>query len=125
MSEKLGISSKVRNPGSIANDQHVDTAKAQKNIQGTGVIDKIIAPSSTATPVPNDAVIRVCNTSGSIQYVYVGPENTVPGTVDATNSFALPAGSVDHIFCGQADDDKYSIMVKTSANSVQVVLLKA
>jgi hypothetical protein len=120
---RLGLKTS-RSPGSITNMQHHDQSGSEKSFNGTaGTIRKIVAVSTTLEPLENFALLRVCNTAGALGYVWIGPADQVPGTVDATTGFALPANSVENFFVGQSSDPKISMAVKTSAASVQVAVL--
>lgn len=121
---RLGLRGSARSPGSIPNIEHNDPSGAQKNISGTGgVISSVIATSTTVTPVGDGAMLRVVNTSASVQFIWVGKESLAPGTVTIANGMALPPNSVDLFFSDISDDDKDAMVVKTSNSAVQVVIL--
>lgn len=120
---KQGLRNNARSPGSIVNAQFHDASGAEKNLDGSpGVIGSI--PTSTATtPVKDYVMARVTNTTGSTEFFWAGRIDNAPGTPDATNSFALPAGHVELFHLGASDDDKLSMAVKASAAGVQIVII--
>jgi hypothetical protein len=125
MSDKLGLKNNARNPASIANIEHDDESGSKKVTAGGGAQVKSIVPASTiATAIPNDAILRIVNTTGSDQYVFIGKEDAVPGALNITNSLIMHGQSMEYFFAGSSDDDKKSLVVKTSSNSVQVAVLK-
>lgn len=128
MSNNLNLKGKARNPGSIANDEHNDAAGANRSANGDILaIDKVI-PSAEATagsPVPERGTLRIANTTASWQYVYVGDEDTVPATLDITNSMAVAPNSSSMLFTGTSSSDMKSLKVKVSNASVQVIIMQS
>jgi hypothetical protein len=121
---RLGLKTS-RSPGSITNMEHHDQSGSAKSTKGMpGTIREILANSTTLKPLENFAMIRACNTSGTTAFVWTGPADEAPVTVDITNGFALPPNSAEVIFLGQSSDPKISMAVKTSATTVQVVILE-
>lgn len=120
---RLGLKT-ARSPGSIHNMQHHDQSGSEKSIKGfPGTIREVLADSTVLTALENYALIRVCNTSASTAFIWTGPADQAPMTVDVTNGFALPPNSCDVIYLGQSSDPKISMAVKASASAVQVVVL--
>ena len=121
-----GLKVNSRSPSSIANSEHNDTVGACKEISGSSLaIDKILPDASTtAQSVGDCALIRVYNNTGSVQFIWAGDEGDEPGTADITNSVALAPNSVENFFLPPSSDDSKSVVVKTSAATVQVVKMK-
>ncbi len=121
-----GLRTTARSPGSIQNEQHHDDSAAQRS--GNGVIasiERIIATSTTKTAIQDNQPLWVCNTAAATAFVFVGKDNDCPaGTPDITNGMAIPPNTGLLMFPGKSDDDAQSIVVKTSAATVQVVVLK-
>ena len=125
MAEKLGLKKGVRNPGSIVNIQHHDASGGQKNVSGSAAqLLSVIPTSTTATPLQDESVLRVVNTTASVAYIFIGREDQVPGTINAASSLALVPNSVEHFFVGESDLDSKSLVVKTSSATVQVTIMK-
>lgn len=120
-----GLRKSARSPGSIQNEQHHDPTAAQRSTNGVlGAIDRVLANSTTKEPIQDNQPIWAVNTSGSVAYIFIGKDNLCPVTVDATNGLAIPAGQGLLLFSDRSDDDQQSIVVKTSASSVHVTVLK-
>ena len=121
-----GLRTSARSPGSIQNEQHHDDSASQRS--GNGMIasmDQIIATSTTKTPIQDNQPLRISNTSGTWQYVFVGKEVDCPaGAPDITTGMGIAPNTSELWFPGKSDDDQQSIVVKTSAATVQVVVLK-
>lgn len=121
-----GLRTTARSPGSIVNEQHHDDTAAQRS--GNGMIasmDRIIATSTTKTAIQDNQPLKISNTSASWQYVFVGKDVDCPaGTPDITNGMGIAPNTSELWFPGKSDDDQQSIVVKTSAATVQVVVLK-
>ncbi len=114
----MSLKPNATNPGRISNEQHNDSSGAQKGLQGTGgVIESILATSTTAKALAPRQAVRVCNTDTATQFVYIGP--TAGTTVSITTGIAIPAGGVDIFYSEDA-----ASWVRTSSALVQVVLLK-
>ena len=120
-----GLRNSARSPGSIQNAEHYDPSGASKSANGSPATMLSVIPDSTVlTPVKDLQVIRVANTSGSTQYLWHGRIDLVPGTVNALSAMALAPNSVELMFCGVTDDDMKSVALKSSASSVQIVLMQ-
>lgn len=116
----------ARNPSSIANEEHHDPTAAGK--QGQGIlasIKEVIATSTTAKPVEDNAVLWVCNRDSAVQYLFAGKASDAPATVDSTNGLALPPNFAGHVFCPESDDDIQSIVCKTSNVLVHITVLNS
>ena len=131
MSSNLNLNLKktARNPGSIANDEHNDAAGANRSANGDILcIEKVLssaeATAAAGTPVPQRGTLRVANTANAWAYVYIGDEGTAPGTPDITNSMAIAPNSSAMIFSGVSTSDMKSLVVKVSAGTVQVIIMK-
>lgn len=118
----LGIRNKSRNPSAIANDQHNDSAGAQKNLGGSAaVFESILSASSAVNPLEKRAVLRVANTSASWQYVFVGSAADAPGGAPAIGTgLGMAPNSVEMIFT----DDTENLVVKSSSDTVQIAIIK-
>lgn len=121
----LGLKQNARNPSAIANMEFNDGAKAQKCLIGTaGDVESIIADSTAQTIIGDEAVLRIANTSAAVAYVFVGKASLVPGTLDITTALAVMPNTSEVFFCGVSDDEKDSMVVKSSAAAVQIAILK-
>jgi hypothetical protein len=121
----LGLKQNARNPSAIANMEFNDAAKAQKCLVGTaGDVDSILADSTVTTPLEAESVLRIANTANAVAYIYVGKLSLLPGALSITTALAIMPYSSEVIFAGTSDDDKDSIVVKSSAATVQVAVLK-
>lgn len=120
-----GLKTNSRSPGSISNVEHYDQVGAEKSISGTPAAIKEIIPDSTVTtPLKNHDVIRIFNLDSTPQFVWVGPLDEAPGTVDATTGMAAIPLFTEVMYVGVSEDDKISMAVKTSSAQVQVVIMK-
>lgn len=121
-----GLRTSARSPGSIANEQHHDDTASQRS--GNGMIasmERIIATSTTKTPIQDNQPLKISNTSASWQYVFVGKDADCPaGAPDITTGMGIAPNTSELWFPGKSDDPQQSIVVKTSAATVQVVVLK-
>lgn len=121
-----GLRTTVRSPGSIINDQAHDDSASQKS--GNGVIasiERIIVTSTTKTAIQDNQPLWVVNTATATAFVFVGKDNDCPaGAPDITTGMAIPPNTGLLMFPGKSDDNVQSIVVKTSAATVQVVVLK-
>lgn len=125
----LNLKRTSRNPSSIANDQHNDASGAERSANGDILcIDRIIsaanATAAAGTPVPERGTLRIANTANAWAFVYIGEEGSVPGSLDITNSMAVAPNSSAMLFSGVSTDDKKSLMIKVSAGTVQVIVMK-
>lgn len=131
MSENSNLNLKrtSRNPSSIANDEHNDAAGAGRSANGDILcIDRIIpaaeAIAAAGVPVPERGTLRIANTANAWAFVYIGEEGTVPGTLDITNSMAVAPNSSAMLFSGVSTNAMKSLMVRVSAGTVQVIVMK-
>ena len=121
----LNLKKTSRNPGSIANDEHNDAAGANRSANGDIIcIDTIIQDSTVPTPVPERGTLRIANQANTWAFVYIGEEGSVPASLDATNSVAIAPNSSAMIFSGVSTSAMKSLMVKASATTVQVIIMK-
>jgi hypothetical protein len=125
----LNLKRTSRNPSSIANDEHNDASGAGRSANGDILcIDRIIlaadAIAAAGAPIPERGTLRIANTSASWQFVYIGEEGTVPGTLDITNSMAVAPNSSMMLFSGVSTSDMKSLMIRVSAGTVQVIVMK-
>ena len=124
--ERLGLKNGIRNPASIANAQHHDASNGQKKISASpSQIKKVISPSTTATVVDEDSLIRAYNNNAAVAFLWVGQEDQVPGTVDATNGVPVAPNSAENFLVGFSADEQKSLMVKTSAATLLVLQFKS
>lgn len=122
---RLGLNKHARNPSSITNIQHHDPSGSQKSANGApATIKQVVATSTTATNLEPLAMLWVVNRNASPQYIFVGLDNAVPVTVDATNGMCVPAGAGILLNCGKSEDDARCIAVKTSHADVHVTVLE-
>lgn len=120
----VGIAGSVRSNSSIANMQNHDMSMAQKTIAGSPLaIDKVVATSTTATPVKNLTIARVVNRSSSVQYLWAGREDLAPATVTASNGIALPPNSVENFCLPSSNDPAKAIVIKSSDAQVHIVIM--
>jgi len=120
---KLGLIKNARSPGSIFNSQHHDPSSSERSMNGSaGTISVVIPDSTVETAIPPNSVIRVCNTTGATAFIYIGEEGTVPGSIDALSSYAIPPNSAENFFCGISRDPSKSIVIKASVIGVQVIV---
>lgn len=121
-----GLRTTARSPGSIQNEQAHDDSACQRS--GNGMIasvERIIAASTTKTPIQDNQPLKVSNTSATWQYVFVGKDADCPaGAPDITTGMGIAPNTSELMFPGKSDDDQQSIVVKTSADTVQVCVLK-
>lgn len=117
-----------RNPSSIANDQHNDASGVSRSTNGEIIaVESIIADSSAAggADVPERGTLRVCNTSGALQFLWIGDHDAVPGSAPTiANGIALPPNHVAMLFTGLASNDQKSLRIRSSNAAVQVVICK-
>lgn len=111
-------------PSAIANSQNIHSAGVAKVSQTLPATPfQIVTDSTVDIPVADCDVLRVANTTGSVQYLNVrSQEDAAPGAVDISNSFAIMPNSVELVAIGQRLDKKGQI-VKTSDTGVQVIIL--
>ena len=125
----LNLKKTSRNPGSIANDEHNDAAGANRSANGDILcIDKVIpaadATAAAGTPVPERGTLRIANTAAAWAFIYIGEEGSVPATLDITNSMAVAPNSSTMLFSGVSSNAMKSLMVKVSAGTLQVIVMK-
>lgn len=121
----LNLKRTSRNPSSIANDEHNDASGANRS--GNGDIaawDQIIADATAGIDVPERGTVRVANMAAAWAFVSITDHDAVPGTVNASTGLALAPNSVQMLFTGLASSDMKSLKLKTSAATVQVVIMK-
>ena len=126
--QQTNLRKAARNPSSIANDQHNDASGVSRSTMGEIIaLESIVADSSVASgvDVPERGTLRVCNTSGSTQFLWIGDHDSVPGSVTITNGIALPPNHVAMMFTGLASSDQKSLKVRSSNAAVQVAICKA
>jgi hypothetical protein len=123
--KNLGLRNHASSPASIANNEHHDPSGSKKVIDGSAAtIREIIADSTTKTPLEDYAVLRVTNTTGAVEYLFVGKDSDAPaGVPTILNGMAFPAGHSEMVFCGVADDNKESIVCKASVVGLQVIIM--
>jgi len=113
----------VRSPSGIVNVEHHDPSGARKVILGTpSGVQQVIADATSEVSVQQVSVLRVHNTDAAVQYIWVGEENAVPGTVDATTGIPIPAGAIENFYVGDSTSE-YGMVVKTSSANVDIVEL--
>jgi hypothetical protein len=116
----------ARNPSSVAQEEHHDPTAAGKSSYGIlASIRKVVATSTTAEPVEDNAVLWVVNRSASAQFIRTGKMSDLSGAVDATNGLCLPPGFATHVFCPESDDPIQAVGVKTSHVDVHVTVLES
>lgn len=125
----LNLKRTSRNPSSIANDEHNDAAGAGRSANGDILcIDRIIpsaeATAATGSPVPERGTLRIANQAAAWAFVYIGEEDTVPATLDATNSMAVAPNSSTMLYSGVSTTDMKSLVIRVSAATVQVIVMK-
>lgn len=127
-SQQTNLRKAARNPSSIANDQNNDASGVGRSTNGEIIaIDEIIANSALAAgiDVPERGSLRVCNTSGAIQFLWIGDHDQVPGGAPTiANGIALPPNHVAMLFTGNPSSDMKSLKIKTSNTAVQVAICK-
>lgn len=124
-----GLRQNSRSPGSIHNAEHHDVTGSSKSLVGQPLAIERIMTDSTAATTPDNSVrnhgtLRIFNTDGLVQYIWAGKEDEIPATVDATTGLAIAPGTSEVMFVGYSDDDKKSIVVKTSSSAVQVAVIE-
>lgn len=120
-----GLRKNARSPGSIQNAQHHDPSGAERSLNGTpATINKVIATSTTKEPLEPYAILWVVNRNTATQYIFVGKDEDVPVTVDASNGMALPPNYGILLHCGESNDNKQSIAVKSSHSDVHITILE-
>jgi hypothetical protein len=122
--KRTGLRNNARSPSSITNMEHNDASAAKKVLTGTGVAFEKIFPTSTdKNAVGPAAVLRIANTTASVQFVFIGKESEMPaGTPDATTGLAVMPNSVE-MFYGDVPEDSDEIVVKASDAGVQIAKL--
>jgi hypothetical protein len=127
-SQQTNLRKASRNPSSIANDQNNDASGVSRSTNGEIIaVESFVADSSLAAgvDVPERGSLRVCNTSGSIQFLWVGDHDQVPGAAPTiANGLALPSNHVAMLFTGVPSSDQKSLKIKSSSAQVQVVICK-
>lgn len=121
-----GLRTTVRSPGSITNEQaHDDTATQRSGNGMPASMERIIGTSTTKTAIQDNQPLWASNTTGTWAYIFVGKDSDCPaGAPDITTGMGIAPNSSLLMFSGKSDDDAQSIVVKTSAATVQVVVLK-
>lgn len=121
-----GLRTSARSPGSIANEQHHDDSASQRSANGVPAsIDRILADSTVKTPIQDNQMLIVNNTAAAWAYVFVGKDADCPGSAPTiSNGIGVPPNSQTLMISGKSDDAQQSIVVKASAATVQVVVLK-
>lgn len=122
---RQGLFKGVRNPGSIVNAEFHDPSGSKKGASGVpATINQVIADSTVKTPLEAYSMLWVVNRDTVTQYLFVGKDSAVPGTVSASNGLALPAGEGHLFHCGASDDDTQSMAVKSSSSQVHITVLE-
>lgn len=129
MADKWAISlglKRSKNPSAIANDEHDDKSLSARNLSGSpGTANAIISTAATAQLVPAYGILRVMNTSATVQYLFIGIGADIPaGTPDITNGLAIAPNSYECFFLGTPLSMIESVWIKASANTVQVVVFE-
>lgn len=120
-----GLRQNARSPGSIVNAQHHDATGSEKDISGSPIaIKKVIADSTVVTPVDDFAIVRYMNRNSTPEYLWVGPINQVPATVNATNGIALTPLFHEVAYLPASKDSKISIALKSSSSQVHIVIME-
>jgi len=111
----------ARSPGSIANQQHHDKSLSERDIAGSpGTVNRIIANAATAQPIADLAIIRVINTTGVMQFLFIGPLADAPGGAPTiATGIAIPPNFYENFYIGKLEIG--SVHIKASDNGVQVV----
>lgn len=121
----IGLS-KVRGASSINNAQFNDPTGSQKTVAGSPIsISLVVASSTTATPVANYAIVRVTNTAAVVAFFWVGLEDVVPGVVSAANGVAIPPNWSETFCLPASADPMKAVSFKTSAATVQCVVMES
>lgn len=120
-----GLKKNSRSPGSIHNAEHHDWSRSHKEFGGTGVKIKTIIFPTAEVAIEDCAILRVFNDTGATAYIWIGEEDSVPGTVDATTGIAIGAGKCENFFAPSSSDCHKALMVKTSDAGVQVVVMES
>lgn len=115
----------ARSPGSIQNNQHHDKSLSERDIAGSpGTVDRIISDSATLQDIPSKCVIRVLNTTGSTQFLFIGKEGDAPGgTPTISTGIAISPNFYENFYIGELADCA-SVHIKSSDNGVQVVVFE-
>ena len=123
----LGLRNNVRSPGSIDNAEHNDPSGSKKTSAGSAASIKSIVPDSTVKTVVGDfAELRVCNTTASVKFLYIGDDSACPvGAPTITTGLALAPNSVEILHGGQASDGTKSIVIKSDSSGVQVTSMNS
>lgn len=121
-----GLRKTARSPGSIVNEQAHDDTATQRS--GNGIpasISLILADSTVKTPIQDNQPLLINNTANAWAYVFVGKDSDCPAGAPAiTTGMGVPPNAQVLMFPGKSDDGLQSIVVKASAATVQVVVLK-
>ena len=129
MNKFKGVERVIKNassPGTIANTEHHDKSGSQKNLNGTpGTVKEIIADSTAITPVDPGCVVRVTNTTGSTQFLFVGLNSEAPaGVPTIADSLALPPNHTEHLYIGLTVAPNEGTVLKSSSSSVQLIVME-
>lgn len=121
-----GLRTSARSPGSIQNEQHHDDTAIQRSGNGMPAsMERILSDSTVKTPIQDNQPLWVSNTAAAWAYVFVGKDVDCPaGAPSITTGMGIAPNSSVLMFSGKSDDDQQSIVVKASAATVQVVVLK-
>lgn len=125
-SKDLGLNKSARNPTAIANLQHDDKSSSARNLSGSpGTYFQIISNAATAQKVPDHCVLRVANTTATVQYLAIEKQADIPGGAPAIGTgLALAPNSVECIFLGKLEGNLDTIFIKASDNGVQVAVME-
>ena len=120
---KTGLTNNARSPGSIANAQHHDPSRAERDMGGSAGTPLAFFNDTVEHAIHPNAILRVFNTTAAVEFLYIGQE-PAPVTVDATNGFAVVPEFFENFYCGVSDDPQKSIVVKASSAAIQIALMK-
>lgn len=122
--QKTPNTKNMRSPGSIVNQQHHDKSLSERDVAGSpGTFgpNDIISNSATLQPVKDHAIIRVMNTTGTMQFLFIGDVDDAPaGPPDISTGIAIPPNFYENLYCGKLANGK-SVHIKSSDNGVQVI----
>lgn len=121
INNKIGLNKHARSPGSIDNSEHHDPSRAKRTIDGCAGQITSITNDASEHPVPDNSIIRVANDTGATIYLWIGNAGDSPGTPSASDSFAIPDGTVEKFYMGISPDSQKSKAYKLSS-AAQVVV---
>ena len=116
-----GVLNNATSPGSVQQEIYHDFSRTQRGINAVPLTaEEIIADSSQQFSLVQHQMIRVVNTTNTLQFLAAGEFGNLPSPLSAANSYVLLPNSSE-VFTVGAVESKIGIGAITSDSGVQVV----